>query len=95
MDPGSGQSAHPPAARRVVQGLEPFTFDTVVPGALTLRVLSSPHAHARITAIDTADAEAVEGVVAVFTHRDAPPTSVLERPARASGGRSGGHPPAR
>ncbi|MGC5172363.1 molybdopterin cofactor-binding domain-containing protein [Microbacterium sp. DT81.1] len=68
-----GQSAHPPAARRVVQGLEPFTFDTVVPGALTLRVLSSPHAHARITAIDTADAEAVEGVVAVFTHRDAPP----------------------
>ena len=69
---GVGQSVHPPAARRVVQGLEPYTFDTTVPGALTLRVLSSPHAHARITAIDTSEAEALDGVVAVFTHRDVP-----------------------
>jgi putative selenate reductase molybdopterin-binding subunit len=71
---GVGQSVHPPAARRVVQGLEPYTFDTVVPDALVLRVLTSPHAHARITAIDTSAAEALEGVVAVFTHRDAPRT---------------------
>lgn len=69
---GVGHSAHPPAARRVVQGLEPYTFDTVVPDALTLRVLSSPHAHARITAIDTTAAERLDGVVAVFTHRNTP-----------------------
>ncbi|MET0830576.1 MAG: molybdopterin cofactor-binding domain-containing protein, partial [Microbacterium sp.] len=69
---GVGQSVHPPAAHRVVQGLEPYTFDTIVPAALTLRVLSSPHAHARITAIDTSEAERLEGVVAIFTHRDVP-----------------------
>ncbi|TDN90963.1 molybdopterin cofactor-binding domain-containing protein [Microbacterium sp. BK668] len=68
-----GQSARPEAARRVVQGLEPFTFDTVVPGALVLRALGSPHAHARITRIDASAARAVPGVVAVFTHEDAPP----------------------
>lgn len=68
-----GRSVTPEAATRIVQGLEPFTFDTVVPGTLVLRVLGSPHAHARITAIDTTAARAVAGVVAVFTHEDAPP----------------------
>ncbi|WP_243076062.1 molybdopterin cofactor-binding domain-containing protein [Microbacterium sp. SS28] len=68
-----GRSATPEAAHRIVQGLEPFTFDTVVPGALVLRVLGSPHAHARITAIDAAAARTVPGVVAVFTHEDVPP----------------------
>jgi CO/xanthine dehydrogenase Mo-binding subunit/aerobic-type carbon monoxide dehydrogenase small subunit (CoxS/CutS family) len=71
---GVGTSARPAAGRRVVQGTEPFTFDEPVPGALVLRVLGSPHAHARITAIDTSAAEAVPGVVAVLTHRDAPAT---------------------
>ena len=71
---GVGTSARPEAGRRVVQGTEPFTFDEPVPGALVLRVLGSPHAHARITAIDTAAAEAIPGVVAVLTHRDAPAT---------------------
>ncbi|HWI30944.1 MAG TPA: molybdopterin cofactor-binding domain-containing protein [Microbacterium sp.] len=67
-----GESVHPPAAARIVQGLEPYTFDTEVTGALILRVLSSPHAHARITAIDTTEAQAVPGVVAIFTHHDVP-----------------------
>jgi len=73
VDHRVGRSVTPEAARRVVQGLEPFTFDTNVPGALVLRVLGSPHAHARITKIDTDAARAVPGVVAVFTHEDAPP----------------------
>ncbi|MFH8251687.1 molybdopterin-dependent oxidoreductase [Microbacterium sp. B2969] len=67
-----GSSARPEAGRRIVQGLEPFTFDTTIPGALVLRVLGSPHAHARITAIDASAARAVPGVVAVFTHEDVP-----------------------
>lgn len=71
-----GSSARPEAARRIVQGREPFTFD-LPPGhpaadALVLRVVTSPHAHARIVSIDTAAARAVPGVVAVFTHDDAP-----------------------
>jgi CO/xanthine dehydrogenase Mo-binding subunit/aerobic-type carbon monoxide dehydrogenase small subunit (CoxS/CutS family) len=69
-----GASAIPEAARRIVQGREPFTFDEPVPGGppLVLRVVVSPHAHARVRAIDTAAALAVPGVVAVFTHRDVP-----------------------
>lgn len=73
---GVGHSTRPEAAARVVQGTEPFTFD-LPPGhpasaALVLRVVVSPHAHARIVSIDTAAALAVPGVVAVFTHRDVP-----------------------
>ncbi|WP_125130130.1 molybdopterin cofactor-binding domain-containing protein [Microbacterium sp. 10M-3C3] len=79
-DAGVGRSVVPPAARRIVQGLEPYTFDEPAPadaagaaaGTLTLRVLGSPHPHARIVSIDTAAAEAIAGVVAVFTHADAP-----------------------
>lgn len=69
-----GSSAVPEAARRIVQGREPFTFDEPVPGGppLVLRVVVSPHAHARVRSIDTAAALAVPGVVAVFTHRDVP-----------------------
>ena len=33
-------------------------------------IVRSPHAHARIVSIDTADAMAAPGVVAAFTHRD-------------------------
>lgn len=69
-----GTSTVPEAARRIVQGREPFTFDAPVPGGppLVLRVVTSPHAHARIVSIDTAEALAVPGVVAVFTHADVP-----------------------
>jgi len=68
----TGERVGAPAARRVVSGTEPYTLDTVVPGLLHLAVLGSPHAHARITAIDVSAAEALDGVVAVLTHRDAP-----------------------
>ncbi|GAA1971702.1 molybdopterin-dependent oxidoreductase [Isoptericola halotolerans] len=72
---GVGRSVSPEPARRVVQGREPFTFDTPdAAGALVLRVLGSPHAHARIVAIDAAAARALPGVVAVLTHEDAPRT---------------------
>ncbi|MFJ4037075.1 molybdopterin-dependent oxidoreductase [Microbacterium sp. NPDC090007] len=69
-----GTSAVPEAARRIVQGREPFTLDAPVPGGppLVLRVVVSPHPHARIRAIDTAAALAIPGVVAVFTHDDVP-----------------------
>lgn len=69
-----GTSVVPEAARRIVQGREPFTLDEPVPGgpALVLRVVTSPHAHARVCAIDTAAALAIPGVVAVFTHEDVP-----------------------
>ncbi|WNM23691.1 molybdopterin-dependent oxidoreductase [Demequina capsici] len=75
-EPGAavGRSARPPAATRVVQGREPYTFDEVPDGTLHLRVLGSPHAHARIVSIDTSTALAMNGVHAVLTHEDAPTT---------------------
>ncbi|ANY08961.1 molybdopterin-dependent oxidoreductase [Pseudonocardia sp. HH130630-07] len=70
--PSVGCSVRPAAAERVVTGSEPFVFDTDLTGALHLRVLGSPHAHARITRIDVTRAEAAPGVVLVLTHRDVP-----------------------
>jgi carbon-monoxide dehydrogenase large subunit len=47
-----------------------FADDLVVPGALHMRVVRSPVAHARIRSIDTSDAAARPGVAAVFTGAD-------------------------
>ena len=70
--PTVGRSINPPAAKRIVTGTEPYTFDVDLPGALVLRVLGSPHAHARISSIDTTAAETVEGVALVLTHQNVP-----------------------
>ncbi len=47
-----------------------YTDDLQIPGALHMAVVRSPFAHARITSIDTAEAEASPGVVAVYTGAD-------------------------
>ncbi|MCG7631982.1 molybdopterin-dependent oxidoreductase [Gordonia McavH-238-E] len=65
-----GSSVNPIAARRVVTGTEPYTFDVPTPGTLHIHVLGSPHAHARITAIDTTDAAALPGVELILTHEN-------------------------
>ncbi|MEU6479117.1 molybdopterin cofactor-binding domain-containing protein [Streptomyces sp. NPDC047017] len=69
-----GTSVNPPAAKRVVTGTEPYTFDMELPGALHVRVLGSPHAHARILDIDTTEAERLPGVELVLDHRNVPRT---------------------
>ncbi|MFJ4188613.1 molybdopterin-dependent oxidoreductase [Kitasatospora sp. NPDC089509] len=73
-DPGHavGRNLGAPAGPQVVTGTARYTFDLDVPGLLHLKLLRSPHPHARITAIDTAAALRVPGVHAVFTHHDAP-----------------------
>ena len=72
--PTVGRSVTPPAARRVVTGTEPYTFDTEQPDPLVLHVLGSPHAHARIASMDVTAAEAMPGVELVLTHADVPHT---------------------
>ena len=67
-----GASLGAPAGPGVVTGTARYTFDVDVPGVAHLKVLRSPHAHARIVAIDTGAALAVPGVLAVLTHADAP-----------------------
>jgi aerobic carbon-monoxide dehydrogenase large subunit len=44
--------------------------DLAVPGALHLALVRSPHAHARVTSVDSAGAAAMPGVVAVYTGAD-------------------------
>ncbi|WKE68464.1 molybdopterin-dependent oxidoreductase [Streptomyces sp. WP-1] len=74
--PGAGESVGrnlpAPAGPQVVTGTARYTFDIDVPGLLHMKLLRSPHAHARVTAIDTAAALRVPGVHAVLTHEDAP-----------------------
>ncbi|MEZ0215205.1 MAG: molybdopterin-dependent oxidoreductase [Xanthobacteraceae bacterium] len=67
-----GRNLPAPAGPALVRGQARFTMDLAVEGLLHLKLLRSPHAHARIRAIDTASALALPGVVAVFTHEDAP-----------------------
>ncbi|RMH57281.1 MAG: aldehyde oxidase [Candidatus Hydrogenedentota bacterium] len=47
-------------------GLPAFVDDETFPHLLHARLLTSPHAHARIRSIDTTAAEAVEGVVCIL-----------------------------
>ncbi len=49
-----------------------YIDDLRMPGMLQAKILFSPHAHARIVSIDTSKAEALPGVRAVVTHKDAP-----------------------
>lgn len=67
-----GTSVGPPAGDEVVTGRAEFTMDTRIDGMLYLKVLHSPHAHARILAIDKTAALAVPGVHRVYTWEDVP-----------------------
>src|ERR1039458_7252311 len=53
-----------------VTGKDKFTADLPSQGTLCGRVLRSPLPHARIVSIDTTEAEALDGVVAVCTGAD-------------------------
>lgn len=75
-----GRSLAAPAGPDVVRGTARYTFDTEIEGLLHVKLLRSPHAHARIVAIDRSAAMTVPGVHAVLTHEDAP--SVLFSTAR-------------
>ncbi|SNY49131.1 molybdopterin cofactor-binding domain-containing protein [Paractinoplanes atraurantiacus] len=67
---GAGLGA--PAGPDVVTGRARYTFDLDVPGVLHLKVLRSPHAHARVLAVRTEAALAVPGVELVLTSADDP-----------------------
>jgi CO/xanthine dehydrogenase Mo-binding subunit len=49
-----------------------FTNDLLMPGALHVRFVRSPHAAARIVSIDVSEARAIPGVVAVLKASDLP-----------------------
>ena len=77
-DPRPGQlgdDVPAPASRAIVTGTARYTLDVPaeeLPGLLHVKLLRSPHAHARVLSIDSTDALRIPGVEAVFTHEDSP-----------------------
>lgn len=55
-----------------VTGCTLYTADMKFPNLLHIKVLRSPHAHARILAIDTSEAYGMPGVVKIVTGKDVP-----------------------
>jgi len=55
---------------RLITGTAAYTDDLSLPGMLYAATLRSPHAHARITKLDTSVARNAPGVVAIYTGTD-------------------------
>src|SRR3989442_12352590 len=55
---------------RLITGTATYVDDVVLPGLLHVAIVRSPHAHARIAAIDVKKARAAAGVVAIWTGED-------------------------
>src|ERR1700729_2710630 len=67
---GAGQPVKRLEDQRLLTGKGNFIDDKPDDGALWLHVLRSPHAHAKIKAINTKAAAEMNGVAAVFTGAD-------------------------
>jgi putative selenate reductase molybdopterin-binding subunit len=67
-----GASLQNPFGHDIVTGQARYTMDVAIDGLLHLKVVRSPHAHARILKIDRTKALALPGVVDVFTWEDVP-----------------------
>ncbi len=77
-----GRSVPRSDAAAKVTGRAIYTEDVQLPGMLYGRLLTSPHAHARVLAIDTSAAEALPGVKAVITGKDVSDVKYGVSPAR-------------
>jgi carbon-monoxide dehydrogenase large subunit len=81
---GIGQPVRRREDRRFLTGSGQFTDDIDIPGQAFGHILRSPHAHARVRAIDTAAAKAAPGVLGVFTIDDLDADGIHEIPTQAS-----------
>jgi len=77
-----GKSVPKIDGRAKATGQAKYTGDLTFPNMLYGKILTSPHAHAKILHIDTSDAEKLPGVKAVITHKDVPSKKYGISPAR-------------
>jgi CO/xanthine dehydrogenase Mo-binding subunit len=57
-----------------------YASDIYLPGMLCVKVLHSPHPHARIVKIDTSRAQGLKGLKAILTPADVPDFAIHSRP---------------
>ena len=69
-DPEVGRDRKRKEDQRLITGRTRWTDNLTLPGMLHLAMVRSPFAHARITGIDTSEAEQAPNVVAVLTGAD-------------------------
>ena len=67
-----GQSMTPIYGVEKATGTLRFPADISLPNMLWMKILRSPHAHAKIIDIDVSAAEKMPGVAALITHKDVP-----------------------
>ena len=67
---GTGQAIRRVEDERLITGEGLYTDDFALPEQASLYFLRSPYAHAKLVAMDTTQARAAPGVVAVFTAAD-------------------------
>jgi carbon-monoxide dehydrogenase large subunit len=89
---GSGQAVRRVEDPTLITGRGQFADDVTLPGQTYLAFLRSPYAHARITAIATAPALALPGVLAVYTGADLVAAGVKMMPPPAGFPRPDGKP---
>ncbi|MBI4869999.1 MAG: molybdopterin-dependent oxidoreductase [Candidatus Riflebacteria bacterium] len=68
----AGKSVKKIDSLSLATGRAKFVDDVHIPGLLIAKLVTSPHAHARIVEIDTSAAAKVPGVVCILTHKDLP-----------------------
>ena len=68
-----GQSVKRMEDRHHLIGKGAYSEDIQIPGTMWAHFVRSPHAHAMVRSVDTSDALAQPGVVAVLTGRDIHP----------------------
>jgi aerobic carbon-monoxide dehydrogenase large subunit len=76
-----GQSPKRVEDKRFTTGNGRYTDDIVLPNMTFAHFVRSPHAHAKIVSIDTSEALAMKGVVAIFTGQDMKKTGIVGVPA--------------
>jgi putative selenate reductase molybdopterin-binding subunit len=67
-----GKSVRKIDSLSLAKGNAKFTDDFPLKDALSIAILYSPHAHAKILSVDTSDALAIPGVVQIFHNGNVP-----------------------